>query len=637
MKTIKKSILWLFCLALAATISFTACTDDKIDNPVNGNGNGQTEETPITVFDDLAYFQNAIIPVDEEGNMICRIYGEILRDSDPENLYIGVEDLTEAESIFRRWIAPDIELSTTIPTAAGLTCPLTDMDGNPQGTIYFTPGSGNIVAEVTASSDTQLKFFNKITFQLNSTWPFNVSIYRKYTEGDIITYAPRGNITKGLNKQDWVLNWVCIRQGGLGVKPMFCAITNNKYQGAPLGSTGVSDYCIDYWDIVGTNYTPGGAKAQTIANILKNSWNYFVKIFDKAGCGKLQGDMGYWIKESHSSWMIYQFVDYIYYSSGTTYGASASDQKKLPFLFAIDWLDDEAITTSLSATDGSDCIGDDETYRSLFDGQTNTKWCSHVVQRKDGVWFVDFRTNAPVIPTSYKMTTANDCQKFNNRNPMSWKLYGRADLSEDWTLLSEINNGGMADINCRTYTYPIRTPDYYMYFRLEISSVPGNEVMMLSEFNLSIQGTDDIDRVLVATAGTQRSDGQDQYINLFSKNSEYYWYCPSNFKQNGLWFVEFNSLEPGTPVGYKLYSSCLSQTDYQRHPKNWKLYGKLNAGDEWTLIDERIGQDLPHSIYNAKSYTIANPAKYQYYRYEVSAVNGASELILGGFEFVYDD
>ena len=54
------------------------------------------------------------------------------------------------------------------------------------------------------------------------------------------------------------------------------------------------------------------------------------------------------------------------------------------------------------------------------------------------------------------------------------------------------------------------------------------------------------------------------------------------------------------------------------------------------IIDEQTGQDLPHKFYTGQNYIISNPAKYQYYRYEVSAVNGAKELILGGFELVYD-
>lgn len=176
-----------------------------------------------------------------------------------------------------------------------------------------------------------------------------------------------------------------------------------------------------------------------------------------------------------------------------------------------------------------------------------------------------------------------------------------------------------------------------MYFRLEINSNVNSDVMQLSEFSFSIQDVDDMDYALLPTDGTQRADGQDQYLNLFNNNSQNYWYCPGSYKQNGVWFVEFHSYRPVTPVGYKLYSSSLSQNDYRRHPKNWKLYGKQKASDEWTVTDEQSGQDLPHSAYVAKSYAISNPREYQYFRYEVSEVNGASELILGHFEFIYDD
>ena len=239
------------------------------------------------------------------------------------------------------------------------------------------------------------------------------------------------------------------------------------------------------------------------------------------------------------------------------------------------------------------------------------------------------------------MTTANDCAKYKGRNPKSWKLYGKCFPDDEWTLLSDIQDGRMADINCRTYTYPINKQEngygYFRYYRLEISSSVDSNVMMLSEFSLSLQNAIDLDHVITATAGTQRDDGQDSYNNLFNSDTRYYWYCPSQFKQNDLWFVEFETTKPGTPVGYNLYTSSLSSHDYPRHPKDWKLYGKLESTDEWTLIDEQTGQDLPHNYYTAKNYVISNPAEYQYYRYEVSAVNGDTALILGGFEFVYDD
>ena len=46
---------------MVLAVSFTACRDSAFDNPVdNGGENGKTDEYPITVFDDLDYFQNAM-------------------------------------------------------------------------------------------------------------------------------------------------------------------------------------------------------------------------------------------------------------------------------------------------------------------------------------------------------------------------------------------------------------------------------------------------------------------------------------------------------------------------------------------------------------------------------------------------
>lgn len=69
-----------------------------------------------------------------------------------------------------------------------------------------------------------------------------------------------------------------------------------------------------------------------------------------------------------------------------------------------------------------------------------------------------------------------------------------------------------------------------MYFRLEINSNVNSDVMQLSEFSLSIQDVDDMDYAFLPTDGTQRADGQDQYLNLFNNNSQNYWYCPGRLR-----------------------------------------------------------------------------------------------------------
>ena len=77
-----KQIYFALCMVLA--VSFTACRDSAFDNPVdNGGENEASQEIPITVYDDLDYFQSAIIPVDSTGTMLCRSFGEVLRENEP--------------------------------------------------------------------------------------------------------------------------------------------------------------------------------------------------------------------------------------------------------------------------------------------------------------------------------------------------------------------------------------------------------------------------------------------------------------------------------------------------------------------------------------------------------------------------
>lgn len=477
----KRFPLWLLSLACAATISMTACTDED-GEPNGGNQNGK--ET-VSDYDDLAYFQNAIVEVDSAGNMLCRSYGEVLDDSDPDHLYIAVDNLAEAETIFRQWIAPDVKLTTAIPTTGGLTCPLTDMEGKAQGTVYFNPGTGTSVAEVTASSGTKLLHFSRITFLHNSAWPLNESIYQHYTEGDIITYSPKVTYTdifgteyNSFGKSDQTLKWVCIRQGSKGVKPMFCAITNGNYN-CYNSSSSIS------YPIHESSYCPGEAKATAISNLLKASWDIYVLLFDQAGCGKLDENQEYWIDKSNWSrhfWMKYR--------TGQMIEATGAREVYRPFLLKIDWLDDDAIRSSMIGTAGSAPVQSHEKYISLFDGLQSTKWCTFKdwktksINGVDDVWFVEFQANAPVWPTGYKITTGNDCEEYHGRNPKAWKLYAKPNIDDDWELISEVGNGGMADVNCKTYSYTISEPSYYMYFRMEISSNVSGGHMQFSELSL---------------------------------------------------------------------------------------------------------------------------------------------------------
>ena len=158
------------------------------------------------------------------GNFRYRALGKPLDANDTTHLFIGVDSLAEAELFFREWIAPDVNISED---HGNLICPLTDKDGNAQGTVYFRPVGGNgLIAEVSASDDTRLLYFRQITFMHNSVWPLNSS-ESKWHKFDIVHNLDIP-IKEHLHDADKSLNWVCVRESGNGVPPVIFSVLCSK-------------------------------------------------------------------------------------------------------------------------------------------------------------------------------------------------------------------------------------------------------------------------------------------------------------------------------------------------------------------------------------------------------------------------
>ena len=136
---------------------------------------------------------------------------------------------------------------------------------------------------------------------------------------------------------------------------------------------------------------------------------------------------------------------------------------------------------------------DGEGYDKLFDKNKSTKWC---VVNPSGAWqtiWVDFKSNLPIIPTGYLLTTGNDTFSYNGRNPKAWTIYGKAKESDAWTTLTKVTDGsaaGLGTSNNTDYSFDIAgNTNAYQYFRFEVSEVQGkdgwdrnNYVFQLSEF-----------------------------------------------------------------------------------------------------------------------------------------------------------
>ena len=320
MKTIK-FMNALAALAIAAT-GFTACSSDDDDN----NGQNVPESEVITDYDDLNYFQNAIVSIDSEGNFLSRNYGEALYDNDTTHLYIGVETLAQAEDIFREWVTPK---GNVAKTGNDLTYLLTDAEGKPQGTIFFkASASSGILAEVTPSSPSLLKHFSQVTFLQNNSWPYNGdSSDEVYKLGDTRRLTVDHHVKN--HTQD-VYTFVCIREKSNGVKAMYFAISPDEY--VPKTWT-PNDL------LYGVAAVPSEAKAKTVAELLQKNWDFFANILNNIeGSGKLNRNEQYWI-DKKITYAVYTNQYAINLSNGQIEGWDFQwHNPEKHFILAIDYL-----------------------------------------------------------------------------------------------------------------------------------------------------------------------------------------------------------------------------------------------------------------------------------------------------------
>jgi hypothetical protein len=465
----------LLALLMLATVAptFTACSDDDDDK----NNSEQTESQKLQ-YDDLDIFQRAICNIDSAGQLVRYEIGQALHDAEPQHLYIGVDDIEEAAKMFRTWIAPDVKLPAG---NADLTAELTDTLGHAQGTIYFRAGSGQTVAEVTYSPETKLKYIDKITFLLNSAWPYN-SGEKVWHLGDIRSFRITGNCGEGLADNDKSLNFVLIQEGGNGLYAVWAAITNNKYTNSSGKQKWGAENSFD--KVFYSDYCPIRSSADYITIMLKENWNYFVERFNQAGCGPLDASASYWINSTHWDWG--RYYECMAYSSGYVSGITQGNGEER-FLLKIDWLrDGELPLTSIGGSEGFPGEG----YANLFDCNGSTKWLTINPRTKSEVsgkdcWWAEFQTGSPINPYSYKLQTGNDTGTYPERNPKSGALYGKKNARSQWTLIDSRTNFELPAGNYVWKEYQMNgTRGDYQYFRFEVYEQVSGGSVQLSELQL---------------------------------------------------------------------------------------------------------------------------------------------------------
>lgn len=125
-----------------------------------------------------------------------------------------------------------------------------------------------------------------------------------------------------------------------------------------------------------------------------------------------------------------------------------------------------------------------ESYKQIFDGDPQTKWCMENTKRKYLFFkkyidcFAEFRTTEPVSPKGFTITTASDTEVFPGRNPVDFMLWGKKKADDDYELIDS-RTLDLPKKNCASKSYS------FIY--------GGTHISGMQYFRISIMSNEDID------------------------------------------------------------------------------------------------------------------------------------------------
>ena len=168
---------WFYMLMLMAmsVMPLTSCENNDDSKPKQHDPESDADQTEIVGFDGLEWLQSSIVVLDDNNEVLRRVYGKPLDESQPTVISVPVKNLTTAEQIFKSWIAPKKEL---IQVDGGYDYYLTDAEGNAQGSVAFraVESEPGVIARMTVGNGTALKQISEVKFINSDLWPENDAI-----------------------------------------------------------------------------------------------------------------------------------------------------------------------------------------------------------------------------------------------------------------------------------------------------------------------------------------------------------------------------------------------------------------------------------------------------------------------------
>ena len=286
----KKNWIYLFMLMAITVMPLTSCSNDDDELVIENGGEGLNPDDyriKITGYDALEYLQENIAVVNEEGEVLRRIYGKPLDASQPTVISVPVTDFADAESTFLRWVAPTKE---TIKVDGGYDYNLTDREGNPQGAVsfYAVEDEPGVIARMDVAPGTDLKQISKVKFIDAELWPENDS-YPKYIEDytyefETVCFDWHLNQSTGryyLSTKKENKKYYCIQGNNYGDEAILIWLSPDYN----IEHTNV--YPIDYAQTKALQYLPSVTDAEKVLKVFnetnEKSWERMMVQMDKEG------------------------------------------------------------------------------------------------------------------------------------------------------------------------------------------------------------------------------------------------------------------------------------------------------------------------------------------------------------------
>lgn len=277
----KKNWFYLFLLMAITVIPLTSC--DKDDEPVIDNGEEeyqkpgpdyQEETRQVTAYDGLSWLQSNLVEVDDNNNVIRRVYGKPLDPSQPTVISVPVNDFADADSTFLRWVAPGKE---TIKVDGGHDYNMTDRDGNPQGAVSFraVEGEAGVIARMDIAPGTDLKQVTEVKFIDAELWPENAAYQRLekrkiyWMEDYELTWSEGGPYVLDLHVEKKLLPFYCLQDNTNGKEGILVWLSpdEDNYYSHPA---------IKWYNKEARSYLPKAAEAQKVVDRINQNvafWN----------------------------------------------------------------------------------------------------------------------------------------------------------------------------------------------------------------------------------------------------------------------------------------------------------------------------------------------------------------------------